>query len=131
MFAKALVNQNRALSLTVNKLGGQSPRLRPIVPYTIFSRIFYYNSLYPNGIIRYKSKSISISKFEFCPKILLAVGVTLGFTGTRMLFNNTNYFSKAIRAGTWNNYIRHKELYGIVPDLNDHSYGSWNYYPFQ
>merc|ERR1711970_952245 len=73
MLGRQLVQSNRALSLTLAKKSGLAPRLR-LGPVTLIGRVFYNHSLYPNGIIRFKSKACTYSKFEFSGNMLLLLG---------------------------------------------------------
>merc|ERR1712158_103331 len=109
---------------------GSPPQAGPV---TLIGKIFYNHSLYPNGIIRFKSKACTYSKFEFSGNMLLMVGPLLGLANLYRLTTDGSYFPKYLQAGcgSWNNYYTHYKRFGIVPDLNDRSYGSWNYYPKQ
>merc|ERR1711937_336923 len=132
MLGRSLVQSNRALSLTLSKKTSLAPRFR-LGPVTLIGRIFYNHSLYPNGIIRFKSKACTYSKFEFSGNMLLMIAPVLGLANLYRLTTDGHFFPKFNQAGcgTWNNYYTHWKRYGIVPDLNDRSYGSWNYYPKQ
>merc|ERR1712137_1523505 len=86
--------------------------------------------MFPNGIIRWETKKCTYGAFNFTGEMLIISGVIAMFTVHALTVgaDNTRFPKLAERPAAFAMY-HHLNKYGICPDLDDQSYGSWNYYP--
>lgn len=97
--------------------------------FNVFQKVMYHNTMFPQGIIRWETGRCTFSKFEFSGNMVLIGGFIMAYLGCMNLFRDDWLFPKLYMATKWQRWYRFWKYYGIVPDLNDNSYGSWNYYP--
>ena len=69
-----------------------------------------------------------ISDMRFSGNAFIAAGIVWWCLGATFLLQDYQvvpFFARTHCAG----YAKYCKKQGIVPDLEDHSYGTWNYYP--
>lgn len=104
-------------------------RLKPFPIFPIFNKIFYHHSLFPQGIIRWNTKQLTYGRFEISGNMLLVWGLVSMFIARQICIMDEWLWPKLYQGTNWHGWYAFWKDYGIVPDLNDRTYGSWNYYP--
>merc|ERR1712076_257064 len=83
----------------------------------------------PNGVIRYNPHKLTYSSFQISGNMMLIWFVVGSFISYEVLTFDEIHWPKLYQTASWHAWYTHWKRYGITPDLNDHSYGAWNYYP--
>ena len=121
---------NQALRATLSHRSyGMSQRVKPFPFFPLGMRLFYGHSMFPNGVIRFETKKNTYGAFNFTGEMLIVSGVLAMFAAHALLLNDHKRFPKLGERPASNLMYHHLNVYGISPDLDDQSYGSWNYYP--
>merc|ERR1712179_302943 len=108
---------------------GGAPRVRVGFWNAWSNRIFYHHSCFPNGVIRYNPHKLTYSSFQISGNMMLIWFVVGSFISYEVLTFDEIHWPKLYQTASWHAWYTHWKRYGITPDLNDHSYGAWNYYP--